>query len=838
MTREPSPIGQRRGRLAVAALALTWGSAAAQPGPFSLDEYAARAITRIALWDLRAAQDPGEPDYRAASILLGFAQELAPRDQDILRRRIESAWSAGDHEAVLDLTEQLLVLDPADTVAQLRLITSRIARLQTAELRLAAFEQLLDPKGRGRLIDPSIRSRLALDAALLARERGDEDGFVRFLTQATQLDPTHKEAAALAATYAGDSVGVRGRLDLLANLLLADPVDPNVHEAIARELVVGGAYRGAERFLNNARAILAASGAPVEGVDHHLLLIEWYRNGPAAIVARINRDRMNHVEALAKRIRDMERAGLPTDKLDRPEQVRVAPAFAAILALALDAEGDRGALEAGISDIAETFRLLADAVLDPEKRPPEMTVAEAEKRAANVNAQLQFVRLWTNIQVDVVRTALDPGGPLVRLAPPQLPLLQAWMKLRGGDARGAIADLTPLADADPSARVALAQAHEAAGDLAAALEQYDRVVREAPLTFAGAWSRSRLERLGVSLDPALVADLERYAARGTGAIPGWVDDAVEHPMFYVGVEVKLADLEGDPLQRDALRMRITNVSGHPLALGPDRPINSRFLITPRVDVPLGPLARLVRPEVVDLDRRLRLLNRESIEAWVWPNAGESGLLLELISGVNTRVRWRAIQGFWIDPQGGYRPGPMCVQSETESMVRRPLPEANVSANEHVRKVIGDIEALLPRSAAGLRAALMTLPVRDGAAPAEDAAVRAVAEAWVVRWPNLSRSARAMAAAVLPTRQFSAAMAPIEDAMRVDSDPLVLAVVLATRVTDADDPLLRQAQGSDDPRVAEFARLVGARLAAGARTYARLTPRDLVPAPKADANNSK
>lgn len=837
MTRQPTPTGQRRGRLlTVAALAFTWAPASAQPGPFSLDEYAARSVTRIALWDLRAAPSPDEPDYRAASILLGYAQELAPRDQDILRRRIESAWSAGDHEAVLALTEQLLLLDPADTVAQLRLITSRIARLQTAEQRLAAYEQLLDPTGRGRLLDPSIRSRLALDAALLARERGDEDEFVRHLTRATQLDPTHKEAAALAATYAGDSVGVRGRLDLLANLLLADPVDPNVHEAIARELVVGGAYRGAARFLANARAILAASGVSFDAIDHELLLLTWYRDGPAAVVTRINRDRMNHVEALVKRIRELEQAGLPTDKADRPEQVRIAPVFAAILALALDAEGDRGALEAGISDIADTFRLLANAVLDPEKRPPEMTAAEAERRAADYNAQLQLVRLWTNIQVDIARTALDPGGQLVRISPPQLPLLQAWMKLRAGDARGAADDLTPLADSDPSARVALAQAHEAAGNLASALEQYDRVVREAPLTVAGAWSRSRLEQLGVRLDPVLVADLERYAERGGGAIPGWVDDAVAHPMFYVSVEVKLSDLDGDPLQRDALRMRITNVSGHPLALGPDRPINSRFLISPRIDLPLGPLANLVKPEVVDLDRRLRLLNRESLEAWVWPSAGESGLLLELIAGINTRVRWRAIQGFWIDPQGGYRPGPMCVQSETESLVRRSLPEANMSASEHVRKVLGDIEPLLPRSAAGLRSALMTAPEADGAAPIDDAAVRAVAEAWVTRWPNLSRSARAMAAAVLPTRQFSAAMAPVEEAMRLESDPLVLAVVLATRVTEADDPLLKQAQVSDDPRVAELARLVGARLAAGVRTYARLTPRDLMPAPKADANN--
>lgn len=830
----------RSAAVCAAGLAVTGAARAQNPSPpitSSLKEFTARSISRIALWDLRATTEPEPRDYRITSILLGFAQELTPGDEDLIRRRLEAAWAAGDMDLVLDLTKVVVKLDPRDTVAQLRLITAQISRLQTVELRLTAYDQWLDPEGRGRLFDASIRSRLALDAALLAREQGDEDAFIERLTLATQLDPTHKEAAALAATYAGEGVGMLARLDLLANILLADPVDPNVHQAIARELVIGGAYVGAERFLRNARAILEASGGDAAPIDRDLTMLEWHRDGPGAVIERFNRQRMDRVEQLVRRIQEAQKAGLPIDKLERPDDVRVSPQFAAVQALALDAEGDRPALEAGITEIADTFRTLAEGVLDPEKRPPEVTAEQAERQAADLNAQLQLIRLWTGTQIDLVRTSLDPGGPLVRANPPLLPLLQGWLKLRTGDPAGAIADLTPLADDDYSARIAIGQAHEALGDVPAALAAYDQVMREAPLFAAGAWARARLERLGVRLDEKLVADLEEYA-RPSGSINKWVDGAVADPRRYVNVVVVLPEPTSDPLQRDMLRLRITNVSGRPLAMGADRAISSRFLIAAKIEAALGPLERFIVPEVLDVDRRLRLMSGESVEALVWPSAGETGLMLELAASINTRVRWRAIQGFWIDPEGGFRPGPMNVQTESEALVRRSLPEAVVAAGEHVRKVQGDPDFLLPRLAAGLRAALMTAPPPEpGNEPMRvaDEAVGFVADAWVARWPNLSPEARAMAAAVLPTRQFSPAMAPVEEAMRLETDPLVLAVVLVTRVTEPDDALLSQARAAADPRIAELATLLTDRLATGAKTYARLTPKDLMPAPKADAD---
>src|SRR5262249_36532640 len=138
----------------------------------------------------------------------------------------------------------------------LRLISGKIGRLQTAEQRLTLYTRLLGPDGEA--LSPAIRSRLALDDALLLREQGDIDGFVDRLALAIRLDPTHKEAAALAAQYYSDQVSDPvGKFQLLIDLLYADPLDPNVHESIARLLAQEGAWAQAKRFHDNGINLLS-----------------------------------------------------------------------------------------------------------------------------------------------------------------------------------------------------------------------------------------------------------------------------------------------------------------------------------------------------------------------------------------------------------------------------------------------------------------------------------------------------------------------------------------------------------------------------------------------------
>ena len=124
---------------------------------------ASDALARLALTALREIIDPTPDDYRLSALALRVARRAYPNDVELLRLEIDAWDAAGDQDSAIAGTRQLVRLNPVDDVAWLRIVNHNIRRLQNAEERLAAYDRLLGPDGRA--LDPSIRSRLALDAA-------------------------------------------------------------------------------------------------------------------------------------------------------------------------------------------------------------------------------------------------------------------------------------------------------------------------------------------------------------------------------------------------------------------------------------------------------------------------------------------------------------------------------------------------------------------------------------------------------------------------------------------------------------------------------------------------
>src|SRR5690606_24171174 len=147
------------------------------------------SLARTALLDLRMQEEPDSEDYQIAALLFGEARRWSPDDEILLRKQIEASWSAGEEGAALDLTRDLLKLDLRDgklddEVSMLRVLSADISRIQTVEERLDQYHALL----RRTALPATIRSRLALDAALLLREQGDVEGFASMLARSTALD--------------------------------------------------------------------------------------------------------------------------------------------------------------------------------------------------------------------------------------------------------------------------------------------------------------------------------------------------------------------------------------------------------------------------------------------------------------------------------------------------------------------------------------------------------------------------------------------------------------------------------------------------------------------------
>ncbi|MEM1423334.1 MAG: hypothetical protein AAGH64_04950, partial [Planctomycetota bacterium] len=264
------------------------GAVSDAPDAFALDVGAASPqlrshlsdqLARVARKRLVVTEDPSGVDYRAMAEAIAGARSLVGPDAELLRLEIEARLAGVDEEGASRLSRELLRIDPRDQVAQLRVAIDAVRDKQTAIGRLEAYELFLGP--RGNAFDPSIRSRLAVDAALIARERGSERQFIEYITLATTLDPSNKEAAALYASHflalTDDPVE---RADLLTNIVLADPLDPEALQNLAIELVQHGAYAGAYDLLNHTFSVYALlRQAPPLRLRVELTLAEWNEKG-------------------------------------------------------------------------------------------------------------------------------------------------------------------------------------------------------------------------------------------------------------------------------------------------------------------------------------------------------------------------------------------------------------------------------------------------------------------------------------------------------------------------------------------------------------------------------
>jgi hypothetical protein len=188
-----------------------------------------------------------------------------------------------------------------------------------------------------------------------------------------------------------------------------------------------------------------------------------------------------------------------------------------------------------------------------------------------------------------------------------------------------------------------------------------------------AFEGMRAERLtGKSFD---VGEVARELDQSMLAFAPFLDQMVREPRTFASLQVEHTHQRIDVLGRVELQIRLRNelgVGGIPLAVGTDRPINSRLLLSPRYQTAVTELGRLMRPEVVRLDRRLRLKPGESINVTYW---GTRATLLQLMEGSITSpgtLRWRAVQGFEMSDEGRYEPGPLCLGADSDILTREKL----------------------------------------------------------------------------------------------------------------------------------------------------------------------
>lgn len=780
---------------------------------WSSDRHAAAEVARFAMLDLRTRATPEPADYRIAIRLLEIAETLSPGDPQLPRKRVAAAWAAGDDEALLDATRRVVQLDPADTVAQLRLITARIAAMQTAEERLTAYDRFLGPQGAR--LDASIRSRLALDAALLLRERADEAGFVARLKDAVALDGTNKDAALLAYTYYADKVNsARGRVELLANLLYADPLDAKTIYSLSDELAHGGAYVAARRFFNLATDLEGANGVrpDVRQVVASIVL-DWRADGAQGALEFMNRQiATERAEATRASRSDFLTGSSVVD----PSDVRLALPFEEVRLAAAIALKDDAAVRLSMNDYAKTVRQQSSILLDPTRRG-DMDANEAQTTANIIEASLHVWRLFSGIDAD--KAAAEAPDFLTKLDPndPSRVAIEAWLALRAGDHVRSVAILDASPDAVEWGDIARAEIARQAGDTALAGRLYRRVGITSPLLPLGALATERAKELGAWSVTGEAAPLEAYAK----TIPAWIDQMFRQPRNFQSLRVSLEASPDQLRQTQAadlvpVRVALRNMAPIPLGLGPDRAMSSRIFFGPRLDLGVVTLTNSGLGEVVDLDQRLRLMPGETLETVVHPEIGFGGWAIQTNSAAPSRLRWNLLQGFQADATGPRRAGPGSVETSSDTIVRASSEEARISATELAQRIALAPEGReLARVLTGVKSQLVAIGVEQ----ALQTQATILVDALAARFESLSPTFRLYIAATLPVAVTSPRVAALDQLFLSDPDPRVRTIGLIRLPPDATDAAIGAAEADKDTGLAGVAVALRARLSAGGDTYA-------------------
>ncbi len=790
------------------------------PSRVDLTAFAAHEITRLAMLDLRSLGEPAPADYGIACLLLAKAEKLTPDDAELVRRRVESAWNWGDQPALLATSTRLITLDPADTVAQLRLISAKLAQLQRLEERVAAYEKLSGDEGARAKLDPAIRSRLALDGALLHRERGDEKKFVDMLKLALTLDPTNKDAALLACNYVEERRTDRaGTLEMLSNLLYADPFDPAIHRRLVDEFARGGAFDAATRFHANFADLATLAGGQMRSKEMtERLALMWLRDGADKALDDLNITLESTRMQVAKEREMRETAGL--DLRDTPEvkDVRLAIDMEPIRLLAALALNDQATSQQSIADLAATVQANNEILNDPLRRPASFDDETAKETSRSQTFDLLLWRCLANLDVDKVAPDMPAATVGLDDTNPYLLALRSMAATRTGDLQAGAALLD---DADPGVDwIAMARAINAlaSGNKPLALLAFQAVASANPLTPHGAYAvaqaRALREELGHA--PEYKAYVKRLEQIGAG-IPLRLDEMIQTPRTFESMDVTFTQNPASPLTPARAKVTLRNTSTMPLGLGAGRAMNSRFLFGPLLDAGAINLLEIAQPEVLDLERKLRLAPRESVEGELSPDLGPTGWLVQTLSARVTRMRWRVIQGFQTRSDGARVPGTGCLEDTTNAVVRGTLPESSMPFRELASAIATSSDDAIPALAVATRAQLVL-------GDEFDAEVRlSLGSAWAKRYPALPPRLRQSVLSVLPPATVLQELKPLDEAVVHEMDPDVLAVAVVARAAEPQSPLLATALASADPQLVKLAELHQARLASGAKPYSIVGP---------------
>ena len=746
-----------------------------------------------------------------AVFLVRLGTDLDPDDAELWRALLELIDLQDrleDDELRRTVLENLVRLDPADDVVQLRQISASLAQHQTIKARIDAYQRLLSASNPAQL-GPAVTSRLAFDLAMLLSRDDDVQGYAKWLGEAVAADPSNRAAAAAATGFFRLNVqDAFAEAELLTSLMLADPTDVVTKTTLAQLLLDHGAYAAADRIYRvTERTYEAGESYSPDGMLADRAVAQWGRGKvkDALQTVRVRQDQADAVYRRSMKQQNPELTRLELARLRAPVAVTLATIRAAIHnrlggdQVESSMRGVRGAYA------AEFDRLRAAKNIDPR------VVADRLQQAA-------WVFLWLGGNVDDVVGFLDAAKEVLGeegLSETAQARFDGWLAMRRGEVDQAIVLLEPVAEDDVPAALGLALAYLKKGERRDGARGLLRVVRAQPGSLIGVWASDVLgELIGRRLKPAELDPLATQLKALIDSVPLVYDRFPDQPTLAVSLRIVPAKDTFDPYEPIIVNLLITNHAPFPLAIDSGGPIRPRVILIPTIQIPRDLRFNQLTPIVVDIDRRLRLEPRQTL---VIPVDLRRSHIDEVLNKAHplrgALLKFRAVLNFWVPQQGVIRPGLLGSEIETQHPIRVDGVRLTQSWLEYAIGV-----AIAPDTADDLVTMALLSQLAVGVAPVQVSAdlvqlvgesVQALAEGYA----KLDPISQAWLLGVVPRINV---IQPMLAMARKSDDKYVQISYLLFHVEDPADPMLDAGKRSDDPDVkyaAEFLELAMKRAAA-------------------------
>ncbi len=741
---------------------------------------------------------------QTAILLLNEAAELNPGDPERWHQLFAAA-DLGEHPGLRrKALEHIVRLDPADDVARLRYVNDAIDLYQTVEERMDAYRKLLAEPNR-KALGPAVASRLANDLAWLLNRSGDVDGFSHWLGEAVALDPSNRNAAATAAGFfrmnVADDPFAEG--ELLASLVLADPLSHEAQALLAGLLLDNGAYVGADRLYSMAaRSARVAGAPPSSGLLADRALAQWGRGDVDGALETIRLRQRDIDEPYRDALRRSEPDLSPLELARR--HAPVGGTLATVRAAVLKHFGSpsaAGALEDAIAAYEAEIDAIRQAAADTDPAAGAGRCLDAASVVLWLGGDPQRAERFIESAVSFQGAPLDAATRT---------RFDGWLALRRGDYARAVEMLEPLAESDPGARLGLAMSLRESGRLADAARNLNALAVARPGTLIGVWAAYALaDDIGRKPPPSETANrLEALAA----SIPQVLDHLADDPTLAVSLRLVVPQVAVGPYEPIIVNLEITNNAPFPIAIDRRGPIRPQVALVVAAQMARDRELNELPPIVVDINRRLRLDPRQRLVVPVDLRRGSLAQVLNQAPLRGATLKIRAISAFRMTGPQLLGPGAMGEQVESPPLrvdgVRLSagwIPQsiaailqaeslqdlASVALLSHVIVRIGYVlKSGKPEELDQFAAAMRGYP--DPSRLAADAA-SAIGETYA----KLDPVSRAWLLGVMARSDL---LDPVYESANQDQDRLVRVMYLLACLNTAEDPALDAALASDDPVV--------------------------------------